>query len=61
LQHLINTGKKSLTNFMNCALHISNLQPSGYRARGRGMGFGMGSQVMFPSALTQVGTDRATK
>ena len=46
---------------MNCASHISKLQPTGHYAPGRGMGFGMGSQGMFLSALTQVGTDRATK
>jgi hypothetical protein len=45
---------------MNRASHISNLQPTGPLARGRGMGFGMRMHAMVLSAPTQVGTDRAT-
>jgi len=42
---------------MNRASHISNLQPSGYRARGRGMGFGMGTQFVELSASAQAVAD----
>jgi hypothetical protein len=58
--HLINTGKNVAHESMNRTSHISNLQPTGPFARGGGMGFGMGIQVMVLPAPTQVGTDRAT-
>jgi len=40
---------------MNRASHISNLQPTGYFARGRGMGFGMGTQFVEWSPSAQAG------
>jgi len=53
-QHGQNVAQES----MNRASHISNLQPSGYLARGRGMVFGMGAQVLELSASAQAGADR---
>jgi len=42
---------------MNRASHISNLQPSGCRTWGRGMGFGMSTQFVELSASAQAGAD----
>jgi hypothetical protein len=43
---------------MNRASHISNLQPTGYLARGLGMGFGMGTQLVDLSASAQAAADK---
>ena len=43
---------------MNRATHISNLKPSGYFARGLGMGRGMGTQLVDLSASAQAAADK---